>query len=491
MDSLVHAERPPPHAVCVPAPAQGHINPMLKLAKLLNYKGFHITFVNTEYNHNRLLRSRGPDSLNGTNTFRFETIPDGLPPSNANVSQDPQSICDSTKKTCLAPFRQLLSKLNNTSFSNVPPVTCIVSDCFMSFTLKAAQELNIPNALLWPAGACSFMSFVHYPSLIEKGLVPLKDMSYLTNGYMNTVVDWIPGMEGIKLKDLPTFIRTTDPDDIMMNFCLGEVENARNASALIFNTMYDLEGEILEAVSSTYPPIYTIGPLQLLLNHEIPADDNSLSTIKSNLWKEQPECLEWLDTKESSSVVYVNFGSVTVMTEQQLVEFAWGLANSKQNFLWIIRPDLVIGESAILPPDFVSETKERSLLAGWCSQEQVLNHPAIGGFLTHSGWNSTIESLGGGVPMLCWPFFGDQQTNCWFCQNKWGIGFEIDSNKDEIERCVRELMEGEKGKQMKKKVMEWKSLAEKATTVPNGSSHLNLQKIIKEILLTSPSSIST
>ncbi|TXG52770.1 hypothetical protein EZV62_021939 [Acer yangbiense] len=200
-----------------------------------------------------------------------------------------------------------------------------------------------------------------------------------------------------------------------MNFCLGEVENARNASALIFNTIYDLEHEVLEALSSTYPPIYTIGPLQLLLNHEIPADDNFLSAIKSNPWKEQPGCLEWLDTKESNSVVYVNFGSFTVMTEQQLVEFAWGLSNSKVNFLWVLRHDLVIGESAILPPEFVAETKERSLLASWCSQEQVLNHPAIGGFLTHSGWNSTIESLSSGVPMLCWPFFADQQTNCWFC----------------------------------------------------------------------------
>ncbi|KAK3230906.1 hypothetical protein Dsin_002787 [Dipteronia sinensis] len=159
-----------PHAVCVPFPAQGHINPMLKLAKLLNYKGFHITFVNTEYNHNRLLKSRGPDSLNGTPTFRFETIPDGLPPFDANVMQDASSLCDSTKKTCLAPFRQLLSKLNNTSLSNVPPVTCIVSDCVMSFTLKAAQELNIPNVLFWTASACGFLAFVHYQMNVDVAL---------------------------------------------------------------------------------------------------------------------------------------------------------------------------------------------------------------------------------------------------------------------------------------------------------------------------------
>ncbi|KAK1581482.1 hypothetical protein Q3G72_006405 [Acer saccharum] len=483
MNSLVTDQKP--HAVCVPFPAQGHLNPMLKLAKLLHHKGFHITFVNTEYNHNRLLRSQGPDSLKGTPSFCFETIPDGLPPSDADATQDVPSLCDSTKKTCLTPFRELLSRLNNTCLSNVPPVTCIVSDVIMSFTLIASQELNIPNVLFWTASACGFMGYLQYRSLIEKGLIPLKDMSYLTNGYLNTVIDWIPGMEGITLKDLPTLIRTTDVDDIMLNFAIGEFENARNASALLFNTIDDLENEVLEALPPTYPLIFVIGPLQLLLD-QIPHED-ALSPIKSNLWKEQGGCLEWLDTKEPQSVVYVNFGSVTVMTDEQLVEFAWGLANSKMTFLWVIRPDLIIGESAILPPEFVFETEKRGLVASWCPQEQVLGHPAIGGFLTHSGWNSTMESLCRVVPMLCWPFFFEQQTNCWFCKNQWGVGMEIESEakRDEIERLVRELMQGEKGKEMKKKAMEWKLLAEKATTGPNSSSYLNLETMIKQVLLSS------
>ncbi|KAJ4836381.1 hypothetical protein Tsubulata_024145 [Turnera subulata] len=96
------------------------------------------------------------------------------------------------------------------------------------------------------------------------------------------------------------------------------------------------------------------------------------------------------------------------MTPQQLAEFAWGLADSKHTFLWIARPDLVSGDSAILPAEFLEETKERGLLASWCPQEQILKHPAIGGFLSHMGWNSMTESLCGGVPMLCWPFFAEQ-----------------------------------------------------------------------------------
>ncbi|KAF8404620.1 hypothetical protein HHK36_009508 [Tetracentron sinense] len=470
-----------PHAVCIPYPAQGHINPMLKLAKLLHYRGFHITFVNTEFNHQRLLKSRGPDALNGFPDFQFHTIPDGLPPSDVDATQDIPSLCDSTTKTCLAPFRNLLAKLNHTSSSNVPPVSCIVSDGAMTFTLKAAEELSIPQVLLWTASASGFLGYVQYQHLIERALAPLKDESYLTNGYLDTVIDWVPGMKDIRLWDFPSFFRTCDPNDIMLNFVQVEVERAHKASAIIFNTFGDLERDVLDALSSIFPPIYTIGPLQLLQNQ---ISDNGLKSIGSNLWKEEPACLEWLSSKEPNSVVYVNFGSITVMTPQQMIEFAWGLANSKQSFLWIIRPDLVVGDAAILPPEFVTETKERGMLAGWCPQEQVLKHASIGGFLTHSGWNSTLESVCGGVPMICWPFFAEQQTNCHYACKEWGIGMEIDNNvkREEVETLVRELMEGEKGKEMKNRAMEWKKKAEDATG-PLGSSHLNLDKMVNEVLL--------
>ncbi|KAJ4850691.1 hypothetical protein Tsubulata_035384 [Turnera subulata] len=474
---------PPPHAVCVPFPAQGHINPMFKLAKILHQRGFHITLVNSEYNHNRLLKSRGPHSLRGLPTFRFDTIPDGLPLTDADSTQDVPSLCASTKKNCLPPFRDLLSRLNsNNPSSGVPPVTCIVSDCIMSFTLEAAQELGIPNVLFWTASASSILAYLHYRGLLEKGYVPLKDASYLTNGYLDTAIDWIPSLEGITLKYLPSFIRTTDPDELMVHFALGEVENARNAAAVIFNTFDELEHEALQVLHNIYPQIYTIGPLQLLQSRD---RENGLDSIGSNLWKEQPGCLEWLDSREPGSVVYVNFGSVTVMTAQQLIEFAWGLANTKLSFLWVIRLDLVAGESAILPPEFVAETKERGLLSSWCPQEQVLEHPAVGGFLTHNGWNSTIESLSGGKPMICWPFFAEQQTNCWLGCNKWGVAMEIDNDvkRDEIEKIVRVLMEGEKGREMRNKAMEWRRKAEEATTANNGSSFLNLDKMITQVLL--------
>ncbi|KAI3837132.1 hypothetical protein MKX03_022181 [Papaver bracteatum] len=466
------------HVICIPYPVQSHISALMKLAKILHFRGIHITFVNTEFNHQRLLNSRGPDSLKGLPDFRFETIPDGLPPpTDPNATQDVLALGLSIEENCLEPFRNIIYKLNRAEHSDVPPVSCIVSDSFMCFTLQAAKEFGIPEMLFCPISFCAYACFLHFPQLIQRGLVPLKDESYLTNGYLDKPIDWIPGMKDIRFKDLPSFVRTTDPNDAIFHASMRETGRAYNATALIFNTFDALEMEVLDAFKSQLPlpPIYTVGPLQLHLN-QIP--QNETRSIGSNLWKEDTQCLNWLDSKEPNSVVYVNFGSITVMTAQQLLEFAWGLANSKHNFLWIIRPDLVVGESVVLAPEFSEEIKGRGLLASWCPQEAVLNHPSIAGFLTHCGWNSTLESLCSGVPVICWPFFGDQQTICRYLCNEWGVGMEIDSNvkRDEVERLVRELMEGEKGKNMRNKAMEWKKKAKEATSA-GGSSYANLDKI--------------
>ncbi|XP_061966589.1 7-deoxyloganetin glucosyltransferase-like [Populus nigra] len=470
-----------PHVICIPCPAQSHVKAMLKLAKLLHYRGFRITFVNTEFNHRRMLKSRGPNSLNGLPDFRFESIPDGLPPSDENATQDTQAIFEACKKNLLAPFNELLAKLNDTASADVPQVTCIVSDGFVPAAITAAQRHGIPVALFFSISACTFMGLKQYKELKERGLFPLKDESFLTNGYLDQVLDWIPGMKDIRLRDLPSFLRTTDPDDYHFNFCMECAERASEGSAVIFHTFDALEKEVLSALYSMFPRVYTIGPLQLLLN-QMKEDD--LDSIGYNLWKEEVECLQWLDSKKPNSVIYVNFGSIAVATKQQLIELGMGLAKSGHPFLWILRPDMVTGDSAILPPEFTDETKDRGFISNWCPQEEVLNHPSIGGFLTHSGWNSTAESISSGVPMLCLPFFGDQQTNCRYTCNEWGVGMEIDSNaeRDKVEKLVRELMEGEKGREVKKKVMQWKILAEEAAG-PSGSSSMNLDELVKGVLL--------
>ncbi|THU69810.1 hypothetical protein C4D60_Mb08t18340 [Musa balbisiana] len=429
-----------PHVVCIPYPAQGHVTPMMMLAKLLHSHGFHITFVNTQYNHRRLLRSKALSSDDVLPDFRFESIPDGLPPSDKDATQDIPSLCESIQNNALPPFLDLLRQLNEGS----PPVSCVVSDGVMSFTLDAAKELSIPEVMFWTPSACGFMGYLHYKHLLERGLTPLKDESDITNGYLDVAVEWIPGLKNMRLKDLPTFIRTTTPttscsttatveaqrasmakapvreamaamlppiytigpphfafspsfrtvpltsfprstdgpDDIMLNYCNREAQRASMAKAVIMNTFDELEQPVLEAMAAMLPPIYTIGPLTLLSRR---ASDSPLTSFRSrsNLWKEESGCLEWLHGRAPASVVYVNFGSITVMTNTQLIEFAWGLANCKYEFLWVIRPDLVKGDAAVLPEEFLEETKGRGLLASWCPQEAVppsaASSPTAGG----------------------------------------------------------------------------------------------------------------
>ena len=160
------------HAVCVPFPAQGHINPMLQLAKLLHSRGFHITFVNSEFNHRRLIRSRGEEAVKGLPDFQFKTIPDGLPPSDSDATQVVPLLCDSTRRTCLTPFLELLAKLN--SSSELPPVTCIVSDGIMNFCTKAAEVIGVPYVQLWTSSIVSLLGYLHYRELAERGIFPFK-----------------------------------------------------------------------------------------------------------------------------------------------------------------------------------------------------------------------------------------------------------------------------------------------------------------------------
>ncbi|KDP29705.1 hypothetical protein JCGZ_18640 [Jatropha curcas] len=471
-----------PHIVCVPYPSQGHVTPMMQLAKLLHSNGLYITFVNTEFNHRCLIRSRGPVSVKGLPDFRFETIPDGLPvpPDDYDATQDVPSLCDATRKNCLAPFKELINKLNLLSHNSddVPHVSCIISDGVMSFGIKAGEELNIPQVQFWTASACSFMGYLHFSELRRRGLVPHQVENFLCNDISKTPIDWIPGMTNIQLKDMPTFIRTTN-DELMFDFMGSEAENCLNSCAIIFNTFHEFENEVLRAiVDHKFPNIYTIGPLPLL---EKQIQENELNSVKSSLWKEDSNCLKWLDKREAKSVVYVNYGSVAMMTDRDLKEFAWGLANSRHPFLWIIRQDVVMGDSAILPEEFVEETKERGLLTSWCEQNQVLAHPAVGVFITHCGWNSMMESVCHGVPVICWPFFADQQTNCRYACEKWGNGMEVnhDVKRNEIESLIQEMMEGENGK--KEKALEWKKKAEAATKI-GGSSYNNFSRFIKEAI---------
>ncbi|KAK9691175.1 hypothetical protein RND81_09G181300 [Saponaria officinalis] len=470
------------HAVCVPFPFQGHITPMLQLAKLLNSKGFHITFVNTEHNHNSTLKSNGPDSLKGTSSFKFETFPDGLPLSDTNSFREIFPLIRSLRVNGSKPFIELLRKINTSPDS--PPITLIIFDLHMPFARNVASEFGECDLVMfYPPSACSLLAYAQLDNLLDRDILPFKDPNFMTNGSLNMELNELtPSMNGIRLKDFPSFIRSTQTDHASFNYFRHVIHNC-DGVPLIFSTFEELDKEMLDDLSNLLTPssIYTIGPLHCLANN-IAQDNTELGSMGFNLWKEDTTTLEWLDSKPPNSVIYVSFGTTLLMTSEQLIEFSWALANSKYNFLWIFRPDIVKGGSSILPPEFINEVKDRAMITSWCAQEKVLKHPSIKVYLTHSGWNSILESICSGVPLICWPSYADQPTNCWYACTKMGVGLEMEGvvKRGEVEEIIREAMDGKKGKEIKKKAMEWKRLSEEAIS-SNGSSSLNCERFINYV----------
>jgi hypothetical protein len=304
-------------------------------------------------------------------------------------------------------------------------------------------------------------------------------------GHLDTVVHGFRGMcEGMRLRDFPSFIRTTDREDALLNFVMTMAERLSLPNAVVLNTFDEIEGPVLDAMRDILPPMYTVGPLHHYASLVVPVG-TTVDGLGSNLWKEEDDGLfEWLDGQDANSVVYVNYGSITVMTNEELLEFAWGLAGSGYPFVWNIRPDLVKGDTAVLPPEFMSSVSGRSMMTTWCAQEKVIAHEAVGVFLTHSGWNSTLESICAGVPMLSWPFFSEQQTNCRYKCTEWGIGMEIggEVKRVELAEMIQEVMEGEKGHEMRKRSAEWKEKAVR-TTLAGGPAEANLDAVISDVLL--------
>ncbi|KAL3506840.1 hypothetical protein ACH5RR_032222, partial [Cinchona calisaya] len=213
-------------------------------------------------------------------------------------------------------------------------------------------------------------------------------------------------------------------------------------------------------------PLLTIGPT-------IPSFylDNRVENDKDyglNLFDLEPSIsINWLHNKPKGSVIYVAFGSMVNFEENQMEELAWGLKESNFYFLWVVSAC----EEAKLPKDFVQKTSQKGLLVRWSPQLEVLSNEAIGCFFSHCGWNSSIEALSLGVPMVVMPQWTDQTTNAKLVQDvlKAGVRVKVDENglvgREEIEGCLREVMEGERGKLMKSNAIKWRNLAKEAYPV--------------------------
>ncbi|GJN09826.1 hypothetical protein PR202_ga27870 [Eleusine coracana subsp. coracana] len=172
------------------------------------------------------------------------------------------------------------------------------------------------------------------------------------------------------------------------------------------------------------------------------------------------------------------------MNSNEFLEVAWGLANSSHHFLWVVRPGMINGMNGLDFPDgFNVSVQGRGKVIQWAPQQQVLGHPAVGALWTHNGWNSTLESISEGVPMLCRPQSSDQMMNARYVEKIWGIGFELEGEleRGRIEIAIRKLMCGREGIEMRKRAEELKiEVLDCLNTY--GSSHIAIDKLVNYIL---------
>uniref|UniRef100_A0A0C9S7N9 Glycosyltransferase n=1 Tax=Wollemia nobilis TaxID=56998 RepID=A0A0C9S7N9_9CONI len=461
-----------PHIMVFPYPGQGHINPLMEFAKRLARKHVRVTFVLTQTSSKRMFDAQDAAVALKVPDLRFETISDGLP-SEFDPLKDVDMILHQLRTVGGAALEHLIHSFN----SQGQPVSCIVFGSFGFEWLPAvAKKFNIPSAFLWCQPCAVYSVYYHY----IRGLIKTEEESEVVE---------IPGLPRLHRQELPSFLHPSSPHGTVRRHVLLQFETMSEATWVLVNSFEQLEEreiKFLESVS----PIRTVGPLVPLGFVEGNSPENT--EIVPHLSK-AANCVEWLNTKGESTVVYASFGSVASFSKEQLEEIAMGLKASGHYFLWVVRPGSNKRESNCtedLPEGFLEETADRGLVVPWSPQMQVLSHPAVGVFLTHCGWNSTMESLTCGVPMIAVPQWSDQTTISKYVEDEWKTGLRLNKTVNgqigrvAVEKSIRTVMESEEGVQLRENARRWKTLASEAV-VKGGTSDKNIEEFVHEVIATS------
>ncbi|ESW23248.1 hypothetical protein PHAVU_004G031100 [Phaseolus vulgaris] len=438
------------HCLVLTYPAQGHINPLLQFSKLLERQGVRITLVTTRFFCNNL--QTVPPSI------ALETISDGFDKGGPREAGDYKLYLKRFWEVGPLTFAELLEKLGRSKDEHVD---CVVYDSFFSWALDVAKRFGVVGAayLTQNMTVNSIYYHVHLGNL----------QSPLTQDEIS-----FPALPTLHLQDMPSFFFNEDLG--FLDFVVSQFSNIDKADWILCNTFYELDKEIADWIVKVWPKFKTIGPNipSFFLDKQYEDDqDYGVTQFKSE------ECMEWLDDKPKGSVVYVSFGSMASFGEDQMEEIAFCLRECSSYFLWVVRDS----EETKLPKDFEKKT-EKGLVVKWCSQLKVLAHEAVGCFVTHCGWNSTLETLCLGVPTVAIPYWSDQQTNAKLISDVWKTGIRalVDEKKvvqrETLKHCIQEIMEG--CEEMKTNAIQWRTLAVRALS-EGGSSYENVKEFANQI----------
>ncbi|CAL5077629.1 unnamed protein product [Urochloa decumbens] len=417
------------HVVLFPWPLQGHINPMLHLAAALLDAGLRVTFLHTDHNARRLVLAGALQSHHPR--LRVLSIPDGLPDDHPrSAAAGLMDLFHSMRTAGCAAFRALL-RAEASSATSCPPVTCVVADGVMPFAIDAAEEAGVPAIAFRTESACGFLCYLCVPRLLQLGETPAAS---------DEPVCGVPGDDAGGAPDpVPVLLTVADT-----------AARCAASRAVILNAAASMEGPALASIAARLQGghVFAVGPL-----HARPRPKPAgVGAEAEPAAREDGGCAAWLDGHADRSVVYVNLGSLTVVSAEQLAELLHGLVAAGYPFLCVLRPDMVhemsssggvLREAATA----VAGAGGRALVVEWAAHRAVhralVGHRAVGCFVTHAGWNSALEAAAEGVPAVCWPYFADQQTVSRFVGAVWRNGLDIKDacERDVVERMVREAME--------------------------------------------------
>ncbi|RWW09046.1 hypothetical protein GW17_00027481 [Ensete ventricosum] len=442
------------HLVAVPYPGRGHINPMMCLCHLLAAHGATVTLVVTE---EWLALVHAADAVPPPAAVRLRTIPNVIP-SEAGRAADFPSFLDAVYTRMGDPFERLLDELD------LPPAA-IIADSYLSWAVAAGNRRGIPVVLLVTVAAAFFSVLYHFDRIPSHLLSPVAVSDHVAEEFLT---QWVPGLNSFGLADVKSIAM-----ERTLKRALESVYWVTKAQIILFTSSYELGPHVIDSLRSELScPVYSVGPcipyMMPQVNKSFPCSGNDVDYVS------------WLDSQKERSVLYVSLGSFHSVLESQMEEIAMGLRASETKFLWVCRGD---------SPRMQEACGKSGIVVPWCDQLRVLHHPSVGGFVTHCGWNSILEAIFAGVPMLTFPIAWDQPLNSRLVVNEWKIGLSLKEKmskdnivgRDDIAMLVKRLMDSEGGvesTEMRRRARELQTASLKAIQ-EGGSSHSSIISFLK------------
>nr|QDM38908.1 UDP-glycosyltransferase UGT71S4 [Glycyrrhiza uralensis] len=462
--------------VFIPSPGVGHLVSTLEFAKLLVNRDDRLQITVLVIKFSPTSDTDAYTDPIASERLRVINLPEPhIVPSTSDRGSTTATLLESQKPH----VREAVSNLTATGGGSL---AAFVVDMFCTTMIEVAREFRVPSLVFFTSGAALLGLMLHLHTLKERDSTAELQDELAIPCFANPVPS----------NTLPSVVLRKEWEQFFMRYGRG----LKEANGFIVNSFEELESHAVHSFSdpalSLGLPLYPVGPI---LNPEPKMDKGTADDI-----------LKWLDDQPPSSVVFLCFGSRGAFDEEQVTEIARALEDSGARFLWSLRkppPNGTMAEppsdyplpelAAVLPEGFLDRTAGIGRVIGWAPQAQVLAHPATGGFVSHCGWNSILESIYFGVPIATWPLFAEQQTNAFQLVRELKMAVEIaldyrvemDEGRnflltaDRIERGIRSVLD--KDGEIRKKVKEMSEKSRK-TLLEGGCSYTHLTRLIDYIM---------